>query len=354
MKERDEPEMTDLLADLEALKQEARGSLAAAESGEGLQAWHGEFLGRRGRLAQLMRQLGEAPPAERARLGRSANEVKRELEESFAAREEAVRRRELEAALAAERVDVTLPGRPVDLGRLHPVTRVLREIDRIFGRMGFQTFDGPELETDEYNFELLNMPAGHPARDMWDTFYTTVPNLILRTHTSPGQIYAMRARAPGPLRVILPGKTYRYEQVTARSESMFHQVEGIAVGEHVTFGDLKGIFVGFAEEMFGPGRQLRFRKSYFPFTEPSVEVDVSCFLCGGAGCGLCKQSGWLEILGAGMVHPRVLRAGGYDPARVSGFAFGMGPERIAMLKYGIADIRYFFSNDVRFLESIRP
>jgi phenylalanyl-tRNA synthetase alpha chain len=345
--------MKDLLADLEELKHEAGDSLAAAASGERLQAWHGEFLGRRGRLAQLMRQLGEAPPADRSRLGRSANEVKRELEESFAAREEAVRQRELEAALAAERVDVTLPGRPVDLGRLHPVTRVLREIERSFGRMGFQTFDGPELETDEYNFELLNMPEGHPARDMWDTFYTTVPNLILRTHTSPGQIYAMRAQAPGPLRVILPGKTYRYEQVTARSEWMFHQVEGIAVGEHITFGDLKGVFVTFAEEIFGPGRHLRFRKSYFPFTEPSVEVDVSCILCGGAGCVLCKQSGWLEILGAGMVHPRVLRAGGYDPARVSGFAFGMGPERIAMLKYGIADIRYFFSNDVRFLESIR-
>jgi phenylalanyl-tRNA synthetase alpha chain len=345
--------MSELLGDLERLGREAGAGLAAADRGELLAAWHGEFLGRRGRLAQLMRQLGEAPAADRARLGRAANEVKRGLEEGFAARQEAVRQRELEAALEAERVDVTLPGRPVDLGKLHPIRQVLRDVGRIFGGMGFQVFDGPEVETDEYNFGLLNMPEGHPARDMWDTFYTTVPNLILRTHTSPGQIYAMRSQAPGPLRVILPGKTYRYEQVTARSEWMFHQVEGIAVGEHVTFGDLKGVFVSFAEQMFGPGRRLRFRKSYFPFTEPSVEVDVSCILCGGSGCFLCKQSGWLEILGAGMVHPRVLRAGGYDPALVSGFAFGMGPERIALLKYGIADIRYFFSNDVRLLASIR-
>jgi len=345
--------MQDLLRELEELRREAGARLAAAASGDLLGAWHGEILGRRGRLAQLMRQLAEAPAADRARLGRAANEVKRELEEGFAARQAEVQRHEREAALAAEQVDVTLPGRPVDLGGIHPITRVLRDVGRIFGQMGFQVFDGPEVETDELNFGLLNMPEGHPARDMWDTFYTTVPNLILRTHTSPGQIYAMRSHAPGPLRVILPGKTYRYEQVTARSESMFHQVEGIAVGEHVAFGDLKGVLVGFAEEMFGPGRQLRFRKSYFPFTEPSVEVDVSCFLCGGGGCVLCKQSGWLEILGAGMVHPRVLRDGGYDPARVSGFAFGMGPERIAMLKYGIADIRYFFSNDVRFLAAIR-
>jgi len=337
--------MQDLLRELEELRREAGARLAAAASGDLLGAWHGEFLGRRGRLAQLMRQLAVAPAADRARLGRAANEAKRELEEGFAARQAEVQRHEREAALAAEQVDVTLPGRPVDLGGIHPITRVLRDVGRIFGQMGFQIFDGPEVETDELNFGLLNMPEGHPARDMWDTFYTTVPNLILRTHTSPGQIYAMRSHAPGPLRVILPGKTYRYEQVTARSESMFHQVEGIAVGEHVAFGDLKGVLVGFAEEMFGPGRQLRFRKSYFPFTEPSVEVDVSCFLC--------KQSGWLEILGAGMVHPRVLRDGGYDPARVSGFAFGMGPERIAMLKYGIADIRYFFSNDVRFLAAIR-
>ncbi len=345
--------MADLLQDLEDLKREAGAALAAVDRREPLATWHGEYLGRRGRLGQLMRRLAEAPAAERATLGRSANEVKRELEETYAARQEAVRQRELEAALEAERVDVTLPGRPVDLGGLHPITRVLRDVGGIFGRMGFQIFDGPEVETDEYNFGLLNMPAGHPARDMWDTFYTTIPNLILRTHTSPGQIYAMRSQAPGPLRVILPGKTYRYEQVTARSESMFHQVEGIAVGEHVTFGDLKGVVVGFAEQMFGAGRRLRFRKSYFPFTEPSVEVDVSCILCGGAGCYLCKQTGWLEIMGAGMVHPRVLRAGGYDPGEVSGFAFGMGPERIAMLKYGIADIRYFFSNDVRLLESIR-
>jgi phenylalanyl-tRNA synthetase alpha chain len=341
--------MNDLLEDLEQLEREAGAGLAAADRGELLAAWHGDVLGRRGRLAQLMRRLGEAPAADRARLGRAANEVKRALEEGFAARQEEVKQRELAAALEAERVDVTLPGRPVDLGKLHPITQVLRDVGRIFGGMGFQVFDGPEVETDEYNFGLLNMPEGHPARDMWDTFYTTVPNLILRTHTSPGQIYAMRSQAPGPLRVILPGKTYRYEQVTARSESMFHQVEGIAVGEHVTFGDLKGVFVSFAEQMFGPGRKLRFRKSYFPFTEPSVEVDVSCILCGGAGCFLCKQSGWLEILGAGMVHPNVLANVGIDNEKYTGFAFGMGIERIALQKYDIDDIRLFFENDVRFL-----
>jgi phenylalanyl-tRNA synthetase alpha chain len=218
--------------------------------------------------------------------------------------------------------------------------------------MGFQIFNSPEVETDEYNFQLLNMPPGHPARDMWDTFYTTSPDLLLRTHTSPGQIHAMRAYAPEPIRVILPGKVYRYEQVTARSESMFYQVEGIAVGRNITFSDLKGVLTNFANQMYGEGRQMRFRKSYFPFTEPSVEVDIDCVLCGGKGCPICKYTGWLEILGAGMVHPIVLLHGGYDPTEFSGFAFGMGPERIALLKYGIDDIRYFYANDVRFLERV--
>jgi phenylalanyl-tRNA synthetase alpha chain len=348
-----EERMSDLLEDLEGLGREARAELGRAADRALLQAWHAEFLSRKGRLSQLMRGLGQLAADQRAEAGRTVNELKSVLEEGFAARQAEVEARELEAALEAERVDVTLPGRPADLGKIHPSTHILREIYRILSGMGFQVFDGPEVESDEYNFELLNIPPGHPARDMWDTFYTTVPSLILRTHTSPGQIYAMREHAPGPLRIILPGKAYRYEQVSARSEWMFHQVEGLAVGERIGFSDLKGTLVSFAEAMFGPGRRLRFRKSYFPFTEPSVEVDVSCILCGGSGCFLCKQTGWLEILGAGMVHPRVLQNGGYDPAKVSGFAFGMGPERIGMLKYGISDIRYFFSNDVRFLQAIR-
>ena len=228
----------------------------------------------------------------------------------------------------------------------------MREIYAIFATMGFQVYNSPEVDTDEYNFQLLNMPPGHPARDMWDTFYTTSPDLLLRTHTSPGQIHAMRAYAPEPLRVILPGKVYRYEQVTARSESMFYQVEGIAVGRKITFSDLKGVLTNFANQMFGEGRRMRFRKSYFPFTEPSVEVDMDCVICGGKGCPICKYTGWLEILGAGMVHPIVLQNGGYDPSEFSGFAFGMGPERITMLKRSIDDIRYFYANDVRFLERV--
>jgi phenylalanyl-tRNA synthetase alpha chain len=244
---------------------------------------------------------------------------------------------------------VTLPGYPVKLGRLHPSTQTLRDIAAVFGDMGFQIFDSREVESDLYNFELLNIPPYHPARDMWDTFYVN-ERVVLRTHTSPGQIRAMHAYHPNPIRVILPGMCYRYEAITARSEIMFHQVEGLAVGTNITMADLKGVLVNFARRMFGANRQVRFRCSHFPFTEPSVEMDMDCMVCDGKGCPICKHSGWLEILGAGMVHPQVLRNGGYDPEMFSGFAFGMGPERITMLKYGIDDIRFFFSNDLRFLE----
>ncbi len=247
-------------------------------------------------------------------------------------------------------MDVTLPGRPPRPGRLHPSTHTLREIYAILAEMGFQVYRARDVETDEFNFELLNMPPHHPSRDMWDTFYTTTPGVLLRTHTSPGQIRAMRDYCPEPIRVALPGMCYRYEQITARSEIMFNQVEGLAVGRHITMADLKGTIVDFARRMFGAGRQVRFRASHFPFTEPSAEVDMDCILCGGKGCRVCKYTGWLEIMGSGMVHPVVLKNGGYDPAVYSGFAFGMGPERIAMLKYGIEDIRYFWSNDLRFLE----
>ena len=247
-------------------------------------------------------------------------------------------------------LDVTLPGRPVQRGRLHIVTQTLRRIYAIWADMGFQVYRSPDVETDEYNFELLNIPEYHPARDMWDTFHTDTPGMILRTHTSPGQIHAMREYCPNPIRVILPGMCYRYEQITARSEIQFNQVEGLAVGQNIRFTDLKGTLSDFARRMFSTSAATRFRASHFPFTEPSAEMDVECFLCSGEGCSVCKHTGWLEILGCGMVHPTVLENGGYNPRKFTGFAFGMGPERITMLKYGIEDIRYFWANDLRFLE----
>jgi phenylalanyl-tRNA synthetase alpha chain len=344
--------MSTITRELEQLRQDAQESLALTRTSEATKDWYAEYLSRKGRLTTVLRSLGSLPAEERVQVGKTANEIKVALEAALEERQAAIVRAEMEAAQRAGAVDVTLPGRKPTVGKLHPITTTLREIYAIFGAMGFQVYDSPEVETDELNFQLLNMPPGHPARDMWDTFYTTTPDVILRTHTSPGQIRVMHEHAPEPIRVILPGKVYRYEQVSARSESMFYQVEGLAVGKHITFTDLKGVFVNFANQMYGPGRQLRFRKSYFPFTEPSVEVDVDCVICKGAGCSICKHTGWLEILGAGMVHPIVLQNGGYDPAEYTGFAFGLGPDRITMLKQGIDDIRYFYSNDVRFLERI--
>ncbi len=308
------------------------------------------YLGRKGSLATILRGLGALDAAERPAVGKLANDVKEKLEAALQTRMAAIEAAAQAAALAAERLDVTLPGRPSPMGRLHPSTQVLRRICQIWADMGFQVYRSRDVETDEMNFELLNIPAHHPARDMWDTFYTTTEGVLLRTHTSPGQIRVMRERSPEPIRVILPGMCYRYEQITARSEIQFHQVEGLAVGRHVTMTDLKGTLISFAHRMFGTDRKVRFRASYFPFTEPSAEMDVECVICEGAGCAICKHSGWLEILGCGMVHPRVLQNGGYDPTVFSGFAFGMGPERITMLRHRIEDIRYFWANDLRFLE----
>lgn len=341
-----------ILQQLEELRREAGTALDQTTTTAETHAWHSEYLGRKGRLTGILHNVGSLAPEERPLVGKIANEIKTALETALEERQATIAQAELEAARGREQIDVTLPGRPQNLGKLHPSTRTLREIQTIFASMGFQVYDSPEVETDEYNFQLLNMPPGHPARDMWDTFYTTNPDLLLRTHTSPGQIHAMRQYAPEAIRVILPGKVYRYEQVTARSESMFYQVEGLAVGKHITFSDLKGVFVNYVTQMYGEGRDMRFRKSYFPFTEPSVEVDIDCVICNGRGCPICKYTGWLEILGAGMVHPLVLHYGGYDPVEFSGFAFGMGPERMALQKYGIDDIRYFFSNDARFLERV--
>lgn len=341
-----------ILRQLEELQQEACESLARANTTEETRAWYAAYLGRKGRLTVMKRGLGALSAEERPLAGKQANAISEILEGALKERQAALALAELEAERSKERVDVTLPGRQQTLGRIHPTTRVLRDIYAIFTSLGFQIYDSPEVETDAYNFQFLNIPPGHPARDMWDTFYTTDPDILLRTHTSPGQVHAMRQYAPETIRVILPGKCYRYEPVTARSESMFYQVEGLAVGRGITFSDLKGVITTFASQIYGEGHAMRFRKSYFPFTEPSVEVDIACMLCHGKGCAICKHTGWLEILGAGMVHPRVLQYGGYDPAEYSGFAFGMGPERIALLKYGIDDIRYFYANDVRFLDRI--
>ena len=339
-----------MLDQLEELRARAMRDLEAATSAESLEQWRLTYLGRHGELTRTLRALGQLPPDERPAVGRVANEIKDALERAYQERAEALRQAALAEELAGGALDVRLPGRPQRLGYLHLSTQTLREIQRIFGQMGFQVLRSGEVEDDITNFQLLNMPPDHPARDMWSTFYLDVPGLLLRTHTSPGQIHAMRRYHPGPIRVILPGKCYRYEQVTQRHEFQFHQVEGLAVGHAITMADLKGTLVNFAQQMFGPERRLRFRPSYFPFTEPSAEADMDCILCGGQGCALCKYTGWLEILGCGMVHPNVLRNGGYDPDEYSGFAFGMGPERIAMLKHGIADIRTFFGNDLRFLQ----
>ncbi len=336
--------------ELERIEAEARAKLALADSAQALDSWRLEFLGKKGALTTVLRSLGTLPPAERPAVGERANALRASLEALLAERQEHLAQEALAAELAAGAIDVRLPGRPQSLGALHISTQTLRQIYSIFGGLGFQVYRSREVEDDVTNFQMLNMPPNHPARDMWSTFYLTDPGLLMRTHTSPGQIHAMRHYYPESFRAILPGKCYRYEQVTSRSEFMFHQVEGLAVGRNITMADLKGVLLSFARQMFGAERRLRFRPSYFPFTEPSAEADMDCSLCGGKGCRVCKYTGWVEILGCGMIHPQVLRNGGYDPDVYSGFAFGMGPERIAMLKHGIDDIRLFFGADLRFLQ----
>ncbi len=300
-----------------------------------------------------MRSVGTRQKEERAGFGQRANQIKELLNSAYAAREELVRQQALARDLEEGAVDVTLPGRPRQTGGLHPSTHTLRQFYAIWAEMGFQVYRSRDVETDDMNFTLLNIPPYHPARDMQDTFYTTTPNIILRTHTSPGQIRSMRELGGDgtlPIRVILPGMVYRYEQITARSEIQFNQVEGVAIGKNIRMSDLKGTIAEFARRMFGVDVKMRYRASYFPFTEPSMEVDAECYICGGKGCRICKYSGWIEIAGSGMMHPTVLKNGGYDPAVWSGFAFGMGPERITLNKHNIPDIRYFWQNDLRFLE----
>ncbi len=324
----------------------ARAEIARAESSADLEQVRVKYLGRQGILTRLLRSLPALPAAERPEIGRQANLAKAEIETLLAGRLADVKAAERHRDLAARRPDLTLPGRRPTGGTLHPLTLVLDEIVEIFLGLGFAVAEGPEVESDFYNFEALNIPKDHPARDMQDTFYLS-EDTLLRTHTSPVQIRTMKAQPP-PVRIICPGKVYRRDADITHSP-MFHQVEGLAVDRNISMGDLKGTLELFARELFGPATEIRFRPSFFPFTEPSAEMDVRCVACGGEGCRLCKQSGWLEILGSGMVHPRVLQMVGYDPEEVTGWAFGMGVERIAMLKYGIDDIRLFFDNDLRFL-----
>ncbi len=334
---------------VDAIADEARAAIARATSSAELEELRVRFLGRQGRLTPLLRSLGSLPPAERPAVGAAANAAKRELERLLEVRLSEAREVERRQERARHRLDLTLPGRRPPPGALHPLTRVQDEIVAIFVGLGFSVAEGPEVESEYYNFEALNMPRDHPARDMQDTFYLAEGGgeLLLRTHTSPVQIRVMQAQPP-PVRIVCPGRVYRRDADLTHSP-MFHQVEGLAVDRDVSMGDLKGTLELFAREMFGPRSRIRFRPSFFPFTEPSAEVDVLCFLCGGEGCRVCTQSGWLEILGSGMVHPQVLKNVGYDPEEVTGWAFGMGVERIAMLKYGIDDIRLLFENDLRFL-----
>ena len=334
---------------VDAIAGEAREAIERADSSADLEALRVRFLGRQGALTILLRSLGTLPAEERPAVGAAANEAKRELEARLDSRLADAAERERRRQRAESRLDLTLPGRRPPQGGIHPLTRVHDEIVSIFVGLGFSVAEGPEIETDFYNFEALNIPKDHPARDMQDTFYVSDATL-LRTHTSPVQIRALRAaKGQVPVKTITPGRVYRRDVADASHSPVFHQVEGLAVDRHITMADLKGTLALFAREMFGPRSEIRFRPSFFPFTEPSAEVDVLCFVCHGDGCRLCKQGGWLEILGSGMVHPQVLRNVGYDPEEVTGWAFGMGIERIAMLKYGIDDLRLFFENDLRFL-----
>jgi phenylalanyl-tRNA synthetase alpha chain len=338
-----------VLQQLAEIQSAALAQLEQVADEAALQAWKVAHLGRSSPVMLVFQRLPQYPKEERPAIGQRANQVKQALEATFAARSQSLKEAVLAHALQAEKLDVTLPGRRVSPGRLHPETQVLREIYHVLGEMGFQVYRSRDVETDEYNFSLINIPPHHPARDMWDTFHTTTPGVLLRTHTSAGQIYVMRENVPNPVRVILPGMCYRYEQANARKDIQFDQVEMIAIGRGITFSDLKGTLTEFTRRMFGDSVRARLRPSYFPFTEPSAEMDIGCLICGGKGCPVCKGSGWVEILGCGMIHPTVLRNGGYDPSVFSGFAAGMGPARVAMLRHRIADIRYLWQNDLRFL-----
>lgn len=333
--------------EVETIRSDALRAVEEASDVKSLEAVRVEVLGRKGALTRILRSLGQLSSQERPVVGKRVNAIRDEVEEAIAARRRQLEDQELERRLLQESIDVTLPGRRAAFGSLHPLTHVMREVQEVFVGLGFEVVEGPEIETDYYNFEALNIPPHHPARDMQDTFYIT-EDILLRTQTSPVQIRTMESRQP-PVRVIAPGKVYRSDAPDVSHSPMFHQIEGLLIDKGITFGDLKGTLTLAARHLFGHDRGVRFRPSYFPFTEPSAELDIQCILCDGEGCRLCSGEGWIEVLGAGMVHPNVLRMVDYDPAEVGGFAFGMGVERVALLKYGIEDIRLLFESDVRFL-----
>ncbi|WP_282033066.1 phenylalanine--tRNA ligase subunit alpha [Metabacillus indicus] len=338
---------------LKQLQLEALEKIQAANDLKSLNEIRVSYLGKKGPITEVLRGMGKLSAEERPLMGALANEVRESIATSITAKQEGLEEAAVEEKLAAETIDVTLPGRPVRTGNHHPITSVIEEIEDLFLNMGYSVEEGPEVETDYFNFEALNLPKGHPARDMQDSFYITEETL-LRTHTSPVQARTMQKfKGQGPVKIICPGKVYRRDNDDATHSHQFTQIEGLVIDENISMSDLKGTLEVFAKKMFGEEREIRLRPSFFPFTEPSVEVDVSCFVCGGNGCSVCKRTGWIEILGAGMVHPNVLEMAGFDSKKYSGFAFGMGPERIAMLKYGIDDIRHFYTNDMRFLKQFK-
>ena len=333
---------------LEQIRKEAMEALGGLHDLGQLEEFRVKKLGKKGELTQVLRGMGSLPPEERPIIGQLANEIRNELEEGLRKRTAALKQAAMEKQLEAETIDVTIPGKRPVLGKLHPITKVLNELTEIFLGMGFDIAEGPEVEWDSYNFEALNIPKNHPARDVQDTFYIN-ENMLLRTHTSPVQIRTMLRQKP-PIKIICPGRVYRSDAVDATHSPIFHQIEGLVVDRNITMGDLKGVLDVFAKKVFGPGTRTKFRPHHFPFTEPSAEVDVTCAICHGEGCRICSHTGWIEILGAGMVHPKVLQYCGIDPEVYSGFAFGMGLDRITKLKYGIDDIRLLFENDIRFLK----
>jgi phenylalanyl-tRNA synthetase alpha chain len=345
-------ELQDMRGDLERLRERALNGVASAPDLAALDELEAGYLGKKGELKSVLRGIGRLPPDDRPQVGAIVNEVRTAIEAAFAERRTVLAAVALEARLAAEAVDVTTPGRRPPRGSLHPIVETAREISRIFGQFGFVDYEGPEVEDDVTNFQLLNMPPDHPARDLWDTLYVDIDGYLLRTHTSPGQIRVMRSEPP-PIRALLPGRCFRYEAIDASHQTEFFQVEGLMIDEGTTMGDLRGLLVQFADAMFGRGKRTRFRPGYYPFTEPSVAFDVECVVCGGVGCPACSRTGWMTILGAGMVHPVVLRNGGLDPERYQGCAFGMGVERIANLRHSVNDLRYYLDNDLRFLEQFR-
>ena len=347
--------------DLERIGVEAKDALAFASDAEAVDRLRHDLLGRSGRLTALLRQLGSVPAEERPSIGQRANELRQELDTAIEARLGELQAGGLEAQLASEVIDMSAPGRPLPIGHLHPVQTLMRDLREIFHAYGFEVFEGPEVETEEYNFELLNIPPDHPARDLWDTLFVAEPGsveageprpaadgTILRTHTSPVQMRAMQA-LDAPIRILTPGRCFRYEAVDASHGFEFFQVEGLVVDRETSLADLKGILEEVARALYGHDVRTRFRPGYYPFTEPSVAFDIGCLVCGGEGCPACRRTGWMTILGAGMVHPTVLRNGGFDPDEYQGYAFGMGPDRMAMLRHVVGDIRLFFSADARFV-----